>query len=334
MPRVSVIIPTYNRATPLQRAIDSVLAQTVTDIECIVVDDASTDDTQAVLAEYDDPRLRTFQHEENRGANVARNTGLDQAEGEYVALLDSDDEWKPEKLERQLARLEVAPDDWVAAYCDWEYDLGGSSDGLKRRIAALLDRAEADHPTEGGGDELVREILADNLHTGAGSTLLVETEVAREVGGFDEDLDRFQDTEFALRVVQAGKLAHVAEPLMIRHDTASPSAETYRDANEALLAKYEDTIDELEAEGHDVRSQRNLFVAKHFLAEGRPVAGTRYLRQAAVSSHEVPGVLAAVARGATQRKRAAVVAMSMVTALTLVVGLTRAYTHARASDSA
>ncbi|MCT9095682.1 glycosyltransferase family 2 protein [Haloarchaeobius sp. HME9146] len=328
MPKVSVIIPTYNRADTVRRAIDSVLAQTMSDLECLVVDDASTDDTQAVLDEYDDSRLRTFRHDTNRGGNAARNTGLANADGEYVALLDSDDEWKPEKLERQLDRLDAESDDWVAAYCDWEYDLDESGESWKRTVAALLDRFDRDYPTEGGADDMVREILADNLHTGAGSTLLVETAVARDVGGFDEDLDRFQDTEFALRVVKAGKLAHVAEPLMIRHDTGSPSAETYRDANEELLSKYDEEVAAIEADGRDIRGQRNLFVAKHFLAEGRPVGSLRHLRRASVDGHEVPGVLASAARGLNRRKR------SVAIALTLVLAVTLGYTLTRGTDSA
>src|SRR6056297_2960635 len=122
MTRVSVIIPTYNRAKTLLRAIDSALAQTIDDLEVVVVDDGSTDNTESVLAAYDDPRVRPVIHETNQGANVARNTGLEHACGEYVAFLDSDDEWHPAKLERQLAVLEERSSDWIGVYCDSAYD--------------------------------------------------------------------------------------------------------------------------------------------------------------------------------------------------------------------
>ena len=99
---VSVIIPSYNRADVLGRAIASVLSQSWADFELIVVDDGSTDHTARVLAEFDDPRL-TGMHQENKGVSAARNLGISASSGRYIALLDSDDYWLPEKLAVQLA---------------------------------------------------------------------------------------------------------------------------------------------------------------------------------------------------------------------------------------
>jgi glycosyltransferase involved in cell wall biosynthesis len=96
-----VIIPTHNRADVLGRAIASVLGQTWADLELIVVDDGSTDETASVLAEFDDPRL-TGMHQENKGVSSARNLGLAASGGRFIALLDSDDYWMPDKLEKQL----------------------------------------------------------------------------------------------------------------------------------------------------------------------------------------------------------------------------------------
>ena len=101
-PKVSVVIPVFNRPAAVRRAIESVLAQTCQDFEIIVVDDGSTDETPAVVAGLADPRMTLIQHEGNRGGSAARNTGLRAASAEYVAFLDSDDEWLPRKLERQL----------------------------------------------------------------------------------------------------------------------------------------------------------------------------------------------------------------------------------------
>ncbi len=97
-PMVSVIIPTYNRAHVLGRAIRSVLDQTYQDFELIVVDDGSSDHTGEVVATFADPRIHYLRHEKNRGAAAARNTAIKTAQGEYIASLDSHDEWLPEKL--------------------------------------------------------------------------------------------------------------------------------------------------------------------------------------------------------------------------------------------
>jgi len=104
-PLVSVIIPVFNRAGLIVRTIESVLAQSITDMEVIIVDDASTDNTGAVVENIGDPRVKYFRLETNGGPSIARNTGVERAEGEYVAFLDSDDEWDTKKLELQLAAI-------------------------------------------------------------------------------------------------------------------------------------------------------------------------------------------------------------------------------------
>jgi glycosyltransferase involved in cell wall biosynthesis len=101
---VSVILPTYNRASFLGAALDSVFAQTHQCWELVVVDDGSTDGTVDVLKQYDDPRIN-YIHQENQGVSAARNTGIGRCAGEMIALLDSDDEWLPEKLTTQLAYM-------------------------------------------------------------------------------------------------------------------------------------------------------------------------------------------------------------------------------------
>src|ERR1043166_1854397 len=109
-PLVSVVLPTYNRAHTLARAVRSVLAQSHRHLEIVVVDDGSTDATVALVQKLalEDPRVRLVQ-QANRGPAAARNTGVRQARGEFVAFQDSDDEWLVEKLERQLAALERSP---------------------------------------------------------------------------------------------------------------------------------------------------------------------------------------------------------------------------------
>src|SRR5689334_8143428 len=101
VPLVSIIIPTYNRSTLLLRAINSALGQTHRNIEVIVIDDGSTDDTQRVLKSLTDTRINCYLTR-NQGASAARNYGLQRSKGEYITFLDSDDEYYPEKIERQL----------------------------------------------------------------------------------------------------------------------------------------------------------------------------------------------------------------------------------------
>ena len=104
MSRVSVIIPTHDRAAVLGRAVSSVLAQTWTDFELVVVDDGSTDATPAVLAGFSDSRLKGIRRE-NKGVSAARNAGIAATSAPWIALLDSDDYWMPDKLSKQLRFL-------------------------------------------------------------------------------------------------------------------------------------------------------------------------------------------------------------------------------------
>ncbi|MCU4974147.1 glycosyltransferase family 2 protein [Halobacteria archaeon AArc-m2/3/4] len=318
MSLVTVVVPTYNRADVLPRAIDSALAQTVDDLEILVVDDGSTDDTQTVLASYETPRVQSIVHETNRGANVARNTGIEHANGEFVAFLDSDDEWRPTKLERQFAALEDRGDgsdesheEWVAAYCDFAVETSGRTAWLEKGAARVLSRADPERPME-GGPELTGAILADEIHPGAGSTLLVRTEVVREIGGFDETLDRFQDPEIVLRILREGKLAYVDEPLIVRHETGSPDTEIVAEASEQYLETYADEVERFEAKGYDIRASHALVLAKGYFSEGRFLRGTRQFQRAAVARRHYPGLLWAAGVGARRR------AVPMLAVLTLV----------------
>jgi glycosyltransferase involved in cell wall biosynthesis len=126
-PLVSVIIPAYNRAHLIGRAIASVLAQGYRSFEIIVVDDASTDKLAATLAEIDSAQLRCITHPRNRGAAAARNTGIAAANGEFVAFLDSDDIWFPDKLAQQVAAMRDQPPDVAGHVCAYDCLKAGDS---------------------------------------------------------------------------------------------------------------------------------------------------------------------------------------------------------------
>ncbi|CQR52980.1 MULTISPECIES: glycosyltransferase family 2 protein [Haloferax] len=301
MPTVSVIIPTYNRADALPRAIDSALDQTLSDVEVIVVDDASTDDTASVVTAYDDPRVNYLVHETNRGGSAARNTGIADASGDYIALLDSDDEWAQTKLERQVETLERRSDEWVAAYCGTEILDDGDANPLVERAKTLLGDHGSREGAE-GGEELVKEILMENLHTSAGSTLVVESEVVDRIDGFDESFDRYQDTEFLIRVLKQGKLAYVDEPLLRRYPSGGPSADTVRRANAHFLKTFAEEVVELETRGYDVTGTHQYALAAQYLREGRFDTGLSYLRAGATPAPaQLPGLVYSVARGVQSR---------------------------------
>ncbi|MFC5367586.1 glycosyltransferase family 2 protein [Salinirubrum litoreum] len=294
---VSVVIPTYNRADVLPRAVETALDQTLTDIEVIVVDDASTDETLAVLEEYDDPRLTVLEHETNSGASAARNTGIAVAEGDYVALLDSDDEWAPEKLERQVETVATRSDEWVAAYCGTTVVTDESAHPVVQRLTDLLGRQGNADRVE-GGEKLVREVLCQRLHTSAGSTLLVDADVVDRIGGFDESFDRYQDTEFLIRVLKEGKLAYVDEPLLRRYPSGGPAAAAVRDANCHLLKTFAEDVVEYETRGHDVTGANQYTLARLFFAEGKFSEGIDHLKAGTVPEpRQLPGLAYTVYSG-------------------------------------
>ena len=108
-PTVTVVIPTYNRANLLGRSIRSVIGQTYGDFELIIVDDGSTDSTAEIAASFDDERVKYIRREQNGGVGAARNTGIKAAIGKFVAFNDHDDEWLPDKLERQMKIFKTLP---------------------------------------------------------------------------------------------------------------------------------------------------------------------------------------------------------------------------------
>jgi GT2 family glycosyltransferase len=199
-PTVSVVIPTHNRKAALERAIKTVVAQTYGDWELVVVDDASTDGTEEVVRALGEGRLVYVRHPQNRGGGAARNTGIQRARGKYVAFLDSDDEWFPGKLARDVGAF--ADEGVGLVYCGKELvDPAGRL--LLRRIPTLQ------------GD-LYRQLLAHDF-IGSCSRVAVRTEVAQSIGGFDESLPSGQDWDMWVRASQKAKVACVPECLVRRH---------------------------------------------------------------------------------------------------------------------
>jgi glycosyltransferase involved in cell wall biosynthesis len=196
MPSVSAIIPTFNRARCIGRAIDSVLAQTLEDIEVIVVDDGSTDDTAAVVAGFGE-KVRYF-NQQNAGQGVARNLGVKSARAPWVAFLDSDDVWVEQKLERQLRISGELEADLTFTDFSLRKDLDGEGfDSWKAELQRLGMRQGL---TPGLCPDPIHFIIApgDIAFT---STLMIRREVFLRSGGFHPQFRRCQDFELYLRLI-------------------------------------------------------------------------------------------------------------------------------------
>jgi glycosyltransferase involved in cell wall biosynthesis len=198
-PRVSVVIPTLDRPDHLTRAIDSALGQTTADIELIVVDDGSPEPASVVADRAADSRIRVLRHESRRGAGAARNTGIRAARGEFIALLDDDDVWEPEKLEKQIARIEEAAAGTVLVYCG--YRVVGERTG---------DVAFEFVPTDPPAD--FAKLLQSTLFNS--SVPLIRRSAIEEAGFFDESLAGAQDRDMWLRLARRGPLAFVPDRLV------------------------------------------------------------------------------------------------------------------------
>ncbi|MBO0440378.1 glycosyltransferase family 2 protein [Candidatus Enterococcus ikei] len=187
---ISVIIPSYNRSDTILRAVDSVLNQTYSDIELLVVDDGSTDDTLKVLSDIKDSRLTIIKTKENNGATYARNLGIDQSKGEYIAFQDSDDLWYPNKLQKQLDFIRSSKADIVACAMKSK-EVGKNSGTCTRNL--------------GNHGELITsaDLLPQNFIST--QTILGKKKVFLEEK-FDEQIPRYQDWELMLRITKKFKV--------------------------------------------------------------------------------------------------------------------------------
>lgn len=269
-PFVTAVIPAFNRAPSIRAAVESVLGQTFRDFELIVVDDGSSDGTAEALAGIADPRLRLVVHPQNRGVSAARNTGIREARGTWVAFQDSDDEWLPEKLERQMARIAATGPDCVGAYCGMV--IVGSAD------AGSAGGAERYHPGPEVGKregDILDTLLGESLIST--QTLVARRDLLERIGGFDESLPALVDWDCVLRLARLGPFAFVDEPLVRQYfseNSITKSRQKRAFARERVVAK-----------NLDLLKERPALLSRHY----RSIAGERR------RLGDIPGARAALA---------------------------------------
>lgn len=200
MTRVSVIIPAYNRAKSIGKALESVLQQRFAEWEAIVYDDGSKDETRSLVAEIakKDSRIRLISGETNHGAAYGRNRAVEAARGAYLAFLDSDDRWYPDKLSVQVQKMDALDSRWAASYTG------------ARVLFINRGRWVSYRPTLEGN--LLPKMLLHRTQMWT-PTVMVRTSVYRELGGMDETLIRHQDIDLYRRIAQRYLIAAIPEEL-------------------------------------------------------------------------------------------------------------------------
>jgi glycosyltransferase involved in cell wall biosynthesis len=206
----------------------SVLDQTHQDLELIIVADAPEDATLERVHGYDDKRIRVLVHKARRGGAAARNSGIEAARGSYVAFLDSDDIWLPQKLELQLRKMEEKRGpEWGGVYCGSIINMGGEA--IKENRAT----------SEG---DLRYDLLSMSFELGGSSTLMLRRDCLAQLGGFDEAFHRHQDWELMVRFFSKYKLAAVEELLVVKNGFSLPEADDYVRTKQLFLDKFSEEI--------------------------------------------------------------------------------------------
>ena len=264
MTEVSVVIPTYNRESVVVNAIRSVLSQSFQDFEIVVVDDGSQDSTETVLKEMKDSRIIYIQHSKNLGTAQARNTGIKNSKGKYVAFLDSDDEWLPEKLSKQMETIGEYEQDIIANvsgfYLFDEF-------GIKRKQIPKKQSSWFKHLLMGCG-------------LGEGATLLVSKNAFEKVGWFNSSLPRYGDWEWLLRYTKSYNLTITPEPLAVVHRDTRPSAEKVELAAKRFLELHLHDFKQFGYYGKRAIGKRYLEVAVHYYLAGDKKNGKKWLHKA------------------------------------------------------
>lgn len=240
--KITVIVPTYGEPRFLDKAIQSVQNQTYEDWEMIIVDDNNPDTearkaTESIVMEYvkNDERIHYIKHPQNRNGAAARNTGIAQAKGEYIAFLDSDDEYLPRRLEECCRELDQCGSSVAGVYTGCEFRRHGETYNIVRNVQS--------------GNFLV-DTLACTFMFCTGSNIFVRKSVIDELNGFDESFLRHQDYEFLARVFEKYELSAIQEVLVIKNNenVNVPKTDKIIEIKKQYLTKFSPQINALTKE--------------------------------------------------------------------------------------
>lgn len=214
--KVSVVIPTYNRGYTITEALASVFSQTFQDFEVIVVDDGSTDDTSDLVRRFGDRRLRYVRRDTRRGVAAARNLALSMSKGSFISFLDSDDIWKPQKIEYEVAFLERHPQ-VEAVFSDLEKFDGKIFTPSFMRATPVFSKRLADGPYPDGIVLTGREMYLCLLHEVPikPTALTLRREAVENIGKFDESRPAGSDWEFLIRFARKWRFGYIDRPLAV-----------------------------------------------------------------------------------------------------------------------
>jgi len=261
MTQISVVIPCYNSEKWISRAIESVLAQRGVAIDIIVIDDGSTDATESFIKNINDDRIVYIRHEHNKGVSTARTIGVQTSTGEYIAFLDSDDEWMPEKTAIQLETLSKY-DGNIIAGCTGHYTIHS---GRKLEF----------QPSENG---FWFKWLLFQCLIGPGSTLMTTRTAFEKIGYFDERLVRFEDWDWLIRYTGFYPFLCVSKPLATVYLGKPPSAKEVQDSAMLFIQKNKEKFYSLGAwYGRKVMARRFLDIGIHWLREKKFKKGSFFI---------------------------------------------------------
>mgnify|MGYP005844005933 CR=1 FL=1 len=229
-PLISVIVPTHNRGHLIKRAIESILNQTFQDFEVIVVDDGSTDSTEEVIKKINNNKVVYVKHDSNKGASAARNTGIKNSRGKYIAFLDSDDIWLKDKLEKQLNEFNLSSPDTAVVHCGVQY----------------IDYKTQQPLTQWIIREDVNKNIFNNFGAAPGTpTMLIRKDALLDVGFFDESIPSHEETELSMRLAKKYKFALVDEFLVLalkNHSQITANPDLFIRGKEIIYEKHKDYL--------------------------------------------------------------------------------------------
>jgi glycosyltransferase involved in cell wall biosynthesis len=273
---ISVVIPCYNRARSIERAVRGVLLQSYPNLELIVVDDASTDASPMIVEAIDDPRLRLIRHDVNQGAAAARNTGVSAAKGDLIAFQDSDDNWFPEKLDVQMSHFCGLPKNYVAVFCT-KIIYGRSIDRKGRKTYGTRHASCVPDPGKPPPSGDLSEALLWGNFMGP-PTVLLKTAAFHAAGGYDLRLKNNNDWDFHLRLSRVGLIGFIDEPLMLVYDSVDGISKN-------RVARAFSTIvifNKIKRYAPNSRALASHAVAvhRHLMFKGKPRSARRFLHKA------------------------------------------------------